>query len=597
MCRTTVNLKLAAWRARRTRQLTYRGGGGGITRSVDPQPISCDHTPVPTAHSVTRVTPVTGTQSLGVLPKPVDPFIEGINRDREMALIKQAAFQAGIQEAQAVQRQALILEDRARIRQRSIPAFMPPKQFLQEATQREEGDRTQHWVQSLQDNPGDKEEDEYYSEESSQPASEGSSQFKDATLQGDSLRAKKQRLLQDLREVEEEENRYVSHRDRSRSPRRRSEILSSRARSVSRRTEDSYKVASWSGASPVSPRPRAPRFDRISNALEIVGKLVPDAFEQGSVRSSVKERVRELTPYGIEPTHNVDTARMLRTPPILLDTIRAMESGIPDQTSSAGGKLSFRVFKPPIMNKKISAPWLERRPDLPSDLSSILKPESSVKPPKEGFSHSLSDSLRAENYNMIQSASQADWLGVAASFQIKELINNNAEMSPQEMTEALSNLQTLTTEAAYVRMDLMTSLATSQVNMKMASRESVLKTVLPSFSKHALDLMNLPVSSPGLFPDGNKVINSWTDKVQLSTLAALANSTRPAKSSEGRGRGYEPRGGRGMKKKPYARTDRPTRGHTYPSRGQSSFRAKGSTPHAGRGRATTRGKRGHTGKK
>ena len=121
---------------------------------------------------------------------------------------------------------------------------------------------------------------------------------------------------------------------------------------------------------------------------------------------------------------------MLRAPPLLGDNIRALGSGIPEQTLVAGGKLSFKAFKPHISNKRISAPWLERRPALPSDLPSILKPEGNVKAPKEGFSVPLSDSLRSENYNMIQATIQADWLGTAASFQIKEIIKNQSEMSP-----------------------------------------------------------------------------------------------------------------------------------------------------------------------
>ena len=57
----------------------------------------------------------------------------------------------------------MLLEDRARLRSRPYPAFVPPSKHnnYQEATHRDEGDRIQHWVESLQDTPRSEEEEEY----------------------------------------------------------------------------------------------------------------------------------------------------------------------------------------------------------------------------------------------------------------------------------------------------------------------------------------------------------------------------------------------------------------------------------------------------
>ena len=68
---------------------------------------------------------------------------------------------------------------------------------------------------------------------------------------------------------------------------------------------------------------------------------------------------------------------------------------------------------------------------------------------------------------------------------------------------------------------MLSALVVSHVNMKMGRRESLLKEVLPSFAKHSMDLMRLPLDSSSLFPEGNKVIASWTGRVQLATLAAF----------------------------------------------------------------------------
>ena len=69
--------------------------------------------------------------------------------------------------------------------------------------------------------------------------------------------------------------------------------------------------------------------------------------------------------------------------------------------------------------------------------------------------------------------------------------------------------------------------------MRLAKREAMLKEVSLAFAKHSLDLLRLPLSSDSLFPDGNKVIAGWSDKVQLATLAALANPTKTSMNKSG----------------------------------------------------------------
>ena len=129
---------------------------------------------------------------------------------------------------------------------------------------------------------------------------------------------------------------------------------------------------------------------------------MPDAFEHGTRKVYVNDRVRELAPYGLQPPRDLDAVRLLG------DTIGALESGIPEQTSVIAGKLSFKVFRPQISTRRVSAAWLERKPTLPSDLPSILKPEGNSKTPKTGFSVPLGESFWSEIFNMTTAMSQAD---------------------------------------------------------------------------------------------------------------------------------------------------------------------------------------------
>ena len=93
--------------------------------------------------------------------------------------------------------------------------------------------------------------------------------------------------------------------------------------------------------------------------------------------------------------------------------------------------------------------------------------------------------------------------------------------------------------------------------MKLAKREAMLKEVSPAFAKHSLDLLRLPLSSDSLFPDGNKVIAGWSEKVQLATLAALANPSKTNTNKSGdRGQRRDNRsGGRGRNPKPQIKDD------------------------------------------
>ena len=69
-------------------------------------------------------------------------------------------------------------------------------------------------------------------------------------------------------------------------------------------------------------------------------------------------------------------------------------------------------------------------------------------------------------------------------------------------------------------------------------------------------LLRLPLSSDSLFPDGNKVIAGWSEKVQLATLAALANPTKTNNKPVDRGPRRDIKsGGRGKTHKPQGKDD------------------------------------------
>lgn len=127
---------------------------------------------------------------------------------------------------------------------------------------------------------------------------------------------------------------------------------------------------------------------------------------------------------------------------------------------------------------------------------------------------------------------KADWLGTASFTVIENLINGQTELMSGQAQKSLSDVQILHREAAQVRKEVLSSLVVSNANIKMARREALLKDVLPSFAKHSVDLLRLPLNTEKVFPDGNQVIASWTNKVQLATLASLANATTSSTSQK-----------------------------------------------------------------
>jgi len=175
--------------------------------------------------------------------------------------------------------------------------------------------------------------------------------------------------------------------------------------------------------------------------------------------------------------------------------------------------------------------------------------------------------LQAQNKDQLRAMSRADWLSTAAAKIVRDLANGQSEMMSEQVAKSLKEVQLLNVEAAQTRKEVLSSLVVSHVNMKMSRRESLLKGVLPSFAKHSMDLMRLPLDSNSLFPEGNKVIASWTGKVQLATLAALANPTRPQVSAPGKAKHIRP-----MASAARARTVRP-----YPVKSDSYYKSdKGS---------------------
>ena len=68
-------------------------------------------------------------------------------------------------------------------------------------------------------------------------------------------------------------------------------------------------------------------------------------------------------------------------------TLKALEDGLPEITSLTKGKPSIRLFKPLTIQKSVSASWLEKEGELPSDLSTIIGKE----PEKGSGRHFTSD--------------------------------------------------------------------------------------------------------------------------------------------------------------------------------------------------------------
>ena len=173
------------------------------------------------------------------------------------------------------------------------------------------------------------------------------------------------------------------------------------------------------------------------------------------------------------------------------------------------------------------ASWLEKEAELPSDLYAVLGTADPEKRCSKLFSAEHCTLLQAQNKDQLRAMSKADWLSTAAAKIVRDLANGQSEMMSEQVAKSLKEVQLLNAEAAQTRKEVLSSLVVSHVNMKMARRESLLKEVLPSFAKHSMDLMRLPLDSSSLFPEGNKVIASCTGRVQLQLWRCWQTQREP----------------------------------------------------------------------
>lgn len=235
-------------------------------------------------------------------------------------------------------------------------------------------------------------------------------------------------------------------------------------------------------------------------------------------------------------------------------TLQALEEGLPDVTLiTPAGKPGVKLFKPIVPSKRVDAIWLKKDADLPSDLFAVLGNSDPLKKWDKTYNAELCTLLHTQNRDLIKSMTRTDWLGTTAAILVRDLINGPSEGMSGQVTETLKEINLLQVEAAQTRKEVLSSLVISQVNMKLAKREAMLKEVSPAFAKHSLDLLRLPLASDSLFPEGNKVIAGWSEKVQLATLAALAN---PAKSQTHKSsRRGQRSGGRGKNPRPQVKDD------------------------------------------
>ena len=154
-----------------------------------------------------------------------------------------------------------------------------------------------------------------------------------------------------------------------------------------------------------------------------------------------------------------------------------------------------------------------------------------IKPTSRRFSADHCSLLVKQNKDHLMAMSKLEWLGVASGKVMEDLVNGQSELMSGQIHKSRKDIQAMHLEATQVRKEVLSSLVIANANIKMATRESVLKEVLPSFAKHSVELLRLPLDTDGVFPQGNEVIASWTSKVQLATLASLANPT-PARTSQ-----------------------------------------------------------------